>query len=508
MPDFGLESLFALLPQLQGSQIPSLSQIINQPVTPGFNPQAGGIFPQQQQQQPNPYEALLSILNNLQNQPIAQAPQPSRFQSILNAIGGGAAVLGAKDPSAVLQQQLGQRNQERLIKEQQIQERQRMIDQARLQIGIQQATDLAREQADVRRSQREDLREETKFQRNRVAAIEDLKKSGIVNMELAEMEQIRSMDFWNKNKDILLSQAEDKAYIQSLPERDKQSLGLATEWKFLDPSSDSVMLNNLAKKVIRGRAQLSSIERQLYNRLEDLRAKEDAENKEEAKLLKKAQRENIEAVTEATKTGQRYAGQQDRYANAFAQQQGAEASRVTSDIFMRNSKGIIMDSDKVKTLPTLEQLDFQVLPEDEQIKQRAKVFSENAARNRRIQVVENPTAAPIFDATKQQTAPQPTVTSEDDYLLLDNLKKQGMTKEQLRQTILTSNWSEEDKKRGLQYIETGRKEGTIAGKNLRIPYLDTALDVIYGGGAKDQAELEAEKKRRLEQRKKILERKK
>lgn len=466
MPD--LESLFAwIIPMLQqGQQVPSLGQIGNQtPITPPFvgtfptvGGNAGGQIPGLPQQQ-NPYAMLETILNNLSNQPLAQAPQPGKVQSILDALQGGIAVALSKDPSSVLTQQLQGRQQQRALREQQLQQRQNMIDSARLQIGVQQATDIAKEQADIRRAQREELREEKIFQRNREAALVDLKKTGIVNQELADMEAKRALDFYRNNKFELLSQAEDKAYINSLPEKDQAALILATRWKTLDPATDSVLLNELARKVVRGRAQLGILEKQLYNRLEGLVADEASAEKEELKKRKVSEREQIEAVTEATKTGQRYAGQQDRFANAFAQQQGAQASRVTSSNFYKNKNDptIVIDEDQFAKLKgTVQVFDYLPMSEEENVQERNRRFIENAERNKRA-------------VERQKTQPTATNVTGGETIDLANdaagsriaelFAKQGL--EATRKVILESNAPQQEKLRLMQLLErlSGKKIG-------------------------------------------------
>src|SRR5215475_8286019 len=142
MPDFPLVRFFQL-------PTPSLGQIGNQnaALTPPF-------FPQDTVPQGNPYDVLLQVLNNLQNQPLQQAPQPSKFQSILNAIAGGVSVAASKNPGEALAQQLQSREQQRQLQTQQLQQRQNLLDQVRLQVGINQANQLSQEQARAREQQR------------------------------------------------------------------------------------------------------------------------------------------------------------------------------------------------------------------------------------------------------------------------------------------------------------------------------------------------------------------
>lgn len=456
MPDF--QSLFQFLLPLIAQQrqgVPSLEAIYNQqPITPPF---AGGQIPGLPPQG-NPYEILNTVLQNIQNQPLQQAPQPGKVQSILNALAGGLAVAQAKNPGEVLSQQIQGREQQRLLLSQQMQQRQNMLDQARLQVGVNQASDLAREQADYRKFQRESLRADTVYERNRKDALTDLKKTGIVNQELADLEGARALKFYKDNKPTILSRAEDEAYVRSLPERDQKALMLATEWKSLDPSSDSVLLNELAKKVLRGNEQLKPIERQLYNRLEDLRTKEISDVREEKKKREVSEREQIEAVTQATKTGQRYAGQQDRYANAFDAQQGAQASRVTSANFYKHKTqpGVVIDEDQFAKLKgTTEVFDYIPLSEEENVQERNKRYLDNVERNKRLRQREltqgnkaNPSGGAVIDLANDVAGSR----------IAELFAKQGL--EATRKIILDSSAPQEEKLRLLKILEqlSGQKQ--------------------------------------------------
>lgn len=408
MPDFA--NLFSFLAPLlqqiqQGGSVPGLGQIANQPYTPPF---AGGQIPGMPPQQ-NPYAMLEQILNNLSNQPLAQAPQPGKVQSILEAIGGGLAVAQAKNPGEVLSQQFQGRRQERALREQQLQQRQNMIDNARLQIGVQQATDIAREQAQVRSEQRADLREQAREKRQYDLDIKKLKETGQITADLARSNVLADAEFYRTNRDVLNLKNEDRIYFESLNENERAALIRASRWKTLMPEIEQEYLNDIARVVTgASRRQLSTSERSLYNTVSKKVAEEDRAVFEEEMAGKKQKRLTDAAVEEATRSGMRYQGGQnlDRFGNEFSRVLGQEAARAKSGVFMEKN-GVVLDMEDVKRLPNIADrlTGWTVLPPERQTQEREKAFMQRveAEKERKASAQQQGVSTATTDATSVGT---------------------------------------------------------------------------------------------------------
>src|SRR4030095_294431 len=207
IPDF----LLQLIQQQQ--ETPTLGQIANQPFTPPF---AGGSIPGIGVPQGNPYELLQTIISQIQNQPLQQAPEPGKVQSILNALQGGIAVALSKDPSSVLTQQLQGREQQRMLKTQQLQQRQNLINQATLQAGFQQASDLSREQAQVRQDVRQNAIDIERERRK----LSDFEKQQNIALGIEEKGRENLQKFNEKYRDTFRKWEQEKIIDANLPEQE------------------------------------------------------------------------------------------------------------------------------------------------------------------------------------------------------------------------------------------------------------------------------------------------
>jgi len=215
-------------------QIPNLNSL--------FTP--GGASPIGQPSQGDPYAALQSIIEGLNNQPVVQTPPPGALQTILDSLAQGAAVLASPDPGAVLSGQIKQRKEERLMREQALQRRQDLVNQAKLQLGFQQATDLSREQADFRKEQRANVQEFAKEARQ----VNLFKKQKDI-----EAESAKSMAQWNeefeaKNEPARLRRLQNKAVIDLLPDKFKQAAIWEADVRALMPDADPNIIQSIIDK--------------------------------------------------------------------------------------------------------------------------------------------------------------------------------------------------------------------------------------------------------------------
>jgi hypothetical protein len=203
-----------------------------------------GTSPIGQPPQGDPYAALQGIINNLNNQPIVQTPPPGALQTILDSLAQGAAVLASPDPGAVLSGQIKQRKEERLMREQALQRRQDLVNQAKLQLGFQQATDLSKEQASFREEQRRNATEIAKEGRQ----IKLFKQQKDIENESAKSLAQWNEEFEAKNEPARLRRIQNKAIIDLLPDKFKQAAIWEADVRALMPNADPNIIQSIIDK--------------------------------------------------------------------------------------------------------------------------------------------------------------------------------------------------------------------------------------------------------------------
>jgi len=296
MPDFPLVPFFQL-------PTPSLGQIGNQnaALTPPF-------FPQDTVPQGNPYDVLLQVLNNLQNQPLQQAPQPSKFQSILNAIAGGVSVAASKNPGEALAQQLQSREQQRQLQTQQLQQRQNLLDQVRLQVGINQANQLSQEQARAREQQRAYVIK----QKEDESKIPDLKAELGVREEFANKAREDVQKFNEKYHDKIRQWQQEGIVDTNIPKQQENFQLTRNLIAGLDDKNTPYDIREEVARRLTGLDQTQPSEK-IKPYLDDFEKKIAVFNQKatNAKIsLEEAQAEEHRAVAKATASGQRYLANQ------------------------------------------------------------------------------------------------------------------------------------------------------------------------------------------------------
>lgn len=296
-------------------------QELTAPVTPPFV------------QQQDPYAGLLQVLSNLSN-PVSQ-PQQSKFQQIMNMIANAAAVGISNDPGAALAQQFAQQRQERLMQQQQMQERQNMLDQLKIDIALKKGDQLAQQQYDTQKEERQrkykledrelDLKEKIDAENRR---LEDEKAKELWkldhlrdDLEIREQVKLKYAEDW-------LGLEEKTTKIKNYDKKLGDAIELSSAYQLADPDTDPTKFDKIAKK------RLGIIQEPL--------------DEEEVKLLKRANK--IVSIRETEKHQASIARMRQL---AGGPRRGgrvtADPSKVFLDTAKRNLANTIFDSQYVET---------------------------------------------------------------------------------------------------------------------------------------------------------------
>lgn len=295
IPDMtSLLNAFMLPPQQQEQppiRVPAVSPAIMDSAM--FNPPQG-----------DPYVALTAMLNNLSNQPLAQAPKMSTLDIVMDSIARAAAVGASQSPGETLTgfiKEKGQRRQENVEAERQ---RQNLINTAKIQAGFQQATDLAKEQARAREQGRgftyemkagevgeaREIRKEARAYKRTI----DLKEA---DLRFAERERENALFFENKNEAMINILRKNKILLDMLPQQNQEKIKMLSMWQSIDPDTDPDKFKTIAEKMTgMSRIPLTPSEKQLMNRV-------NMEISRREKELFEAQVEKLKAEAEYARGG-------------------------------------------------------------------------------------------------------------------------------------------------------------------------------------------------------------
>lgn len=467
-------SLLQILPYLQQQQqqTPSLLDIANQGTgtdLSGVDPLtllrlgipsvggAGNIGQSVTPEQNDPYSILEQMLNNLQNQPLAQR-QPSKLDSIINAIASGVSVLGSRDPSATLSQQLTQRSQQRQIENQALQNRQQFFDQFRLQLAGAKANRLASEQEQIRQENRQDIREQQKEERAFEYGGKALTRELKTRQDFEEKGKQIALDFQLKNRDFLSRIRRDEAIDRNYPEQQQRSRDLELIFAGLAPETDYSTIQRIARKFSGlDITEATPAESQLLNKFSKLYGETVGQQKKLGIEKTKAEIENIKAVTQATISGQRYQQRLPTTGNdpitaykiGAARQAADDISKLESTQFYVSKKdpSIIIPNDQFTRLSLPQQFDYIPLSaeQNEQLKTKKK-----DELNKKLQE--------ILNSPKGSTSPigSPIATPDGARLkIIENIPQQILdgfaqmvqsgkyTDEQLQNTLKANNLTPE-----------------------------------------------------------------
>jgi hypothetical protein len=343
-------------------QIPNLNSL--------FTP--GGASPIGQPPQGDPYAALQGIINNLNNQPIVQTPPLGALQTILDSLAQGAAVLASPDPGAVLSGQIKQRKDERLMREQALQRRQDLVNQAKLQLGFQQATDLSREQADYRKEQRANVQEFAKEARQ----VNLFKKQKDI-----EAESAKSMAQWNeefeaKNEPARLRRLQNKAVIDLLPDKFKQAAIWEADVRALMPNADPNIIQSIIdKKSGINPEPINSKEQEFIVKVNEAHFREAKERYELTKEKTKAD------ITESKQRGQAalisanaqmISAKNTAANNTMANWATKQKLDIMETQFYKTPSGSVVSIDEVNKLPVQEKYTSIALSPEENVKEQQR----------------------------------------------------------------------------------------------------------------------------------------
>jgi|SRR5215470_1011183 len=475
MPDFPLVPFFQL-------PTPSLGDIANQSaLTPPF---AGGSIPGIGAPQGNPYDSLFQLLQQLQNSPLYQPKPESKIQQILQAIAGGVSVAASKNPGETLAQQLQARQAQKNLVTQQIQQRQNLLDQFRIQGAFQQASDISKQQGRIQELNQEDLlsqKKETRaYQRQQETEQRSLgliDKQNRLSEESAARNRQALLDFEYNNRDFRNTLEADKAMYSRMPELDAKAEQQAILWKGLDPTTDIGIIRQVAKKWVGAdKTQYSDIEKQLTNRFAQLQATAEKEMFDAKLAQEKALGTRTAAEAEATAKGERYPGSFNPFEKARQAGLGALSAKTVSERFFRNTQNPseVIDKETWDKMDFLQKQNYRALNDTENQQYKLQRYNEILDQQKQQKQQQDQNNPNVTNATGMQ----PISDVQDKIFQLYNSKK--YSNPELQKIISTSSYTDAEKKEGLDFLQTltGQPMGSVPTQS----QVDntTATNIIHG----------------------------
>src|SRR5262245_26248400 len=180
--------------------------------------------------QGNPYEALDTILNNLNNQPLAQAPPQSLADRIIQGIVSAASVASSRDPGEALGNLIKSKQAERVATTEALRNRQNFVNQAKVQVGFEQARSLAEQQSKIAEENRANFREIAKEKRATQAQIATEKRAlgnytaqKTTDLDIAKQEFEQNEELLNKYAPLREARMRHEMLIKDIPEQMQRS---------------------------------------------------------------------------------------------------------------------------------------------------------------------------------------------------------------------------------------------------------------------------------------------
>jgi hypothetical protein len=385
-------------------------------LTPPFNPQSGGVG---NVSTSDPYAELTNLITQMQGRNLAPPPQ-GKLEQVLNAIAQAAAIAASPEPGTALAGTLQQRQQRKddLFKFNAA--RQANLDQIKLQAAVQRATDLAREQADVRKEIRGERADIAKEQRS----IGLLKQKSDIELDyqknLTEQNELLAQRF----EPFKLARERARVITQDYPQQRKDKIEMSTFLTAMLPNLDPVTADVIAAK----RSGLDSDpltpeEIDLIKQANQEAGKREKTKRDVGLASVRAQTARDIAEAEYTRAGK---PGQDRFANAYQAALGRDTAQGLSGQYVRTTDGQIMTIEDAMKHPIHKYTFKPLTPQEndaEQLKAAKKVVEQRQLMGQQGQIVPETTMKGISPKAQQ---------------VMEYAKKENYTPEQTR-VLLTAN---------------------------------------------------------------------